>query len=117
DMVALPVTPPLRMAVVGSPGYFERHTPPRVPAELAAHQCILFRFTTSGRLVPWEFLRDGQEYSVEVGGRLILNDGAMAQAAALRGLGLAQLFENNVADDIAAGRLVRVLEPHYVSFP
>jgi DNA-binding transcriptional LysR family regulator len=117
DMVALPVTPPLRMAVVGSPGYFERHPPPRVPADLAAHQCIHFRFTSSGRLVPWEFLRDGQEYSVEVGGRLILNDGAMAREAALRGLGLAQLFESNVADDIAAGRLLRVLEPHYVSFP
>ena len=117
DMVALPVTPTLRMAVVGSPEYFGRHPPPRVPADLATHQCIHFRFSTSGRLVPWEFLRDGHEYSVEVSGRLILNDGAMARDAALRGLGLAQLFENNVADDVAAGRLVRVLEPHYVSFP
>lgn len=118
DMVALPVTPPLRMAVVGAPGYFRAHPPPQVPADLAAHQCVHFRFTSSGRLVPWEFLReDGSEYSVEVGGRLILNDGAMAREAALRGLGLAQVFENNVADDIAAGRLLRVLEPHYVSFP
>lgn len=117
DMVALPVTPPLRMAVVGAPEYFRRRPPPRRPEELAAHECIMFRFSSSGRLVPWEFVRDGHEYTVEVSGRLILNDGAMAREAALCGLGLAQLFENNVTDDIAAGRLRRVLEPHYVSFP
>lgn len=117
DMVALPITPPLKMAVLGSPGYFLRHPPPQTPEDLAQHVCVHFRYSGSGKLVEWEFVRDGRVFEVEVGSRLIVNDGTTALDAALRGMGLAQLFEFASKEHEAAGRLVRVLEPFYLPFP
>ena len=117
DMVALPLTPPLKMAVLGSPDYFRRHPPPQTPEDLARHVCVHFRYSGSGKLVEWEFVRDGRVFEVEVGSRLIVNDGGTALDAALRGMGLAQLFEFATKEYEAAGRLVRVLEPFYLPFP
>lgn len=117
DMVALPITPPLRMVVVGSPDYFRRHPIPQTPEDLAQHTCVHFRYSGSGKLVEWEFRREGHVFEVAVGSRLIINDGATARDAALRGMGLVQLFEFATGEDEAAGRLVRVLEPYYQPFP
>lgn len=55
DMIAVPIGPPLQMAVVGSPEYFQRHPIPRVPGDLTAHQCINQRMPTSGGLYVWDF--------------------------------------------------------------
>lgn len=117
DMIALPITPPLKMAVVGSPDYFRHHPMPQAPEDLARHTCVHFRYASSGKLVEWEFQRAGHVFQVEVASRLIVNDGATARDAALRGLGLAQLFEFGFANDEAEGRLVRVLEAYYQPFP
>ena len=117
DMVALPITPPLKMMVVCSPDYFRRHPPPQAPEDLVHHVCVQFRYSGSGRRVEWDVVRDGRVFEVQVGSRLIVIDGATARDAAVRGMGLAQLFEFGAMEDEAAGRLLRVLEPFYLPFP
>ncbi|WZB75319.1 LysR family transcriptional regulator [Achromobacter insuavis] len=54
-MVAVPITPPLEMAIVGSPKYFERHGTPSTPADLMKHNCLAYRFTSSGTIDRWSF--------------------------------------------------------------
>jgi DNA-binding transcriptional LysR family regulator len=110
DMIAVRVGPELRMALVASPAYFREHAPPRTPADLARHRCINLRFRSDGGLYAWEFERDGRALNVRVEGQVIVNDSALARQAALDGLGLAFLIDESVVADVAAGRLVRVLE-------
>ncbi len=109
DMIAVRASGPWRSLIVGAPAYFERHPKPAHPRALTGHDCIRRRFT-SGRLYRWELEKDGRALSVDVTGRLILADQGLMHRAALDGVGLAFLFEHRVADDIAAGRLVPVLE-------
>ena len=110
DMVAVRVSPDLRTAVVGSPDYLAARPPPRTPHELADHACINYRFAASGALYRWPFARAGEVIDVAVEGALTLNDTNLIHAAALDGAGLACTLEASVADDLAAGRLLRVLE-------
>jgi DNA-binding transcriptional LysR family regulator len=117
DMIAVPIGPPLRMAVVGSSGYFDRHGTPRTPQDLARHECINLRLPTLGGLYAWEFERDGREQKVRVDGRLVFNHPPLIVAAALDGLGLACLPEDRVLDHVRKGRLIRVLEDWCPPFP
>lgn len=109
DMVALPVGPPQRQVIVAAPAYLARHGRPRAPEDLIGHACIRYR-RSNGRLMPFEFGRDGRDFEVQVDGALIANDSELSRRMALEGLGLAQLFESQAADDVAAGRLERVLD-------
>lgn len=110
DMVAVPIGPDLRMAVVGAPAYFVGRSKPKTPHELTRHLCINLRLPTLGGLYAWEFEKDGRELRVRVDGQLVFNDPAMVLEAARDGFGLACVLEDYVAADVAAGRLVRVLE-------
>ncbi|MFT4249224.1 MAG: LysR family transcriptional regulator [Pseudomonas sp.] len=116
DMVAVPVGPPQRQAIVATPDYFARHGVPDSPAALVGHDCIRWR-RSDGRIQPWEFTRDGRDFEVEVQGRLLVNDSAVGLAALRRGVGLGQVFAWQVADDVAAGRLRRVLDDWQAPFP
>lgn len=117
DMIAVRISPEVRIAVVGSPSYFERHPPPATPQELTAHNCINMRFPTHGNLFAWEFEKDGREIRVRVEGQLVFNNIALRLEAALNGLGLAYLPEDQVRAHLAGGRLVRVLEDWCQPFP
>jgi DNA-binding transcriptional LysR family regulator len=110
DMVAVPIGPTLRMAVVASRRYFARHPPPKVPQDLTAHLCINQRMLTSGGLYVWDFERRGRKVNVRVDGPLIFNTSPPQVDAALADLGVALLPEDEVMAQIEAGRLVRVLE-------
>lgn len=110
DMIAVPISPKLRMAAFAAPGYLERHGTPGTPYDLAAHSCISRRMTTSGGLYAWEFERDGKELKVRTGGQLVFNDADMIVASALAGRGIAFTMEGHVARHFASGALVRVLE-------
>lgn len=110
DMIAVPIGPVLRMAVVGSPDYFSRHPIPLTPDDLTAHQCINQRMPTSGGLYVWDFERRGRQVNVRVDGQLIFNTAPPQVDAALAGLGLALLPEDELMPHIEAGALVRVLE-------
>src|SRR6267154_4101162 len=109
DMIAVRIGPDLRMAVVGSPAYFARRKRPQTPRDLPAHDCINLRLPTYGGLYAWEFEKAGREVKVHVEGQLVFNNIALRLNAALAGLGLAYLPEDQVQADIAAGRRVRGL--------
>lgn len=116
DMIALRATREQRIAVVGSPEYFERYPRPRQPADLHQHRCLRFRFS-SGVIYRWEFGQAGQEFEIDVDGPLICNDNALMQAAAKQGVGLAHLMEDLVREDLASGALIRVLDDWCPPFP
>ena len=109
DMIAVRIGPGMRMAVVGSRSYFSRRKRPQTPRDLTAHDCINLRLPTYGGLYAWEFEKNGRELKVHVEGQLVFNNIALRLNAALSGLGLAYLPEDQVLADISAGRLVRVL--------
>lgn len=117
DMVAVRLEPDLRALVVGTPGYFERHGRPDTPRDLEGHICINYRLVGGGGLLPWEFERDGREVNIRAKGQLIVNDGVLAAAAVRAGAGLGILMEHEVAEEIADGRLVQVLDEWCPSFP
>ena len=73
------------------------------------HNCINLRLPTYGGLYAWEFEKGGRELHVRVEGQLVFNTMALRLEAALAGLGLAYMPEDQAATAIAAGRLVRVL--------
>ena len=110
DMIAVPIGPPLRLAVVASPEYFAGRPVPRVPRDLMAHRCINQRMPTSGGLYVWNFERRGRQVNVRVDGPLIFNTSQPQVDAALAGLGIALLPEDELMPQIEAGRLIRVLE-------
>jgi DNA-binding transcriptional LysR family regulator len=109
DMVAVRIGPDMRMAAVAAPSYFAKRRPPRVPQDLADHQCINLRLPTSGGLYAWEFEKAGREVKVRVDGQLAFNELPMSLRAARVGLGIAFVPEDVVRADIEAGRLVRAL--------
>lgn len=110
DMIAVAIGPSLRLAVVASPGYFAAHPAPKVPRDLTEHRCINQRMLTSGGLYVWDFERRGRKVNVRVDGPLIFNTSPPQVDAALAGLGVALLPEDEVMSHVSAGRLVRVLE-------
>lgn len=117
DMIAVRIGPDMRMAAAGSPAYFARHPPPVVPHDLSRHNCINLRFPTYGGLYAWEFEKDGRALNVRVDGQMIVNDTTLALQAAVDGLGIAYVTDDQVLPLITAGRLVRVLEDWCPPFP
>jgi DNA-binding transcriptional LysR family regulator len=117
DMIAMPIGPKLRMAAVASPKYFAANPPPKTPQDLTTHRCINMRFPTKGGLYAWEFERRGRELNVRVDGQLTFNTSPPMVAAALDGLGIAFLPEEEFAPHLEKGRLVRVLEDWCPPFP
>ena len=109
DMVAVPVGPSLRRAIVGSPAYFDGRRRPAVPQDLREHVCIRRRFADGG-LYRWKLENGAEAVEVEIDGGLVLNDDGLIVDAARAGAGIAYVFEPLVTADCAGGRLVRVLE-------
>jgi DNA-binding transcriptional LysR family regulator len=107
DMVAVRVTAPMKVAVVGAPGYFARRPPPRTPDDLERHDCIQFRRGSDGSVFDWEF---GRSRRVSVAGRLMVSDPQICVRAAIDGLGIAYTIEALAEPFLRSGQLVRVLE-------
>ena len=108
----------MRMAVVGSPSYFERYGGvPVSPQDLTVHNCIVTRLPTYGGLFPWGLEKDGRQLKVRGEGQLVFNTLAMRLQSALDALGLAYLPEDQVLPHVREGRLVRVLEDWCPPFP
>lgn len=117
DMIAIPLTPPLKSIIVASPSYLERRPAPATIEDLAEHDCIAFRFGRSGGIYNWEFDRDGQSVEVPVDGALIINDTMLNLELAVSGNGIAYLFEKLAEPYLADGRLVRLLPQHSMEEP
>jgi DNA-binding transcriptional LysR family regulator len=110
DMIAVPIGPPLRMAAVAAPAYFASRTIPRNPRDLMDHNCINQRMQTSGGLYVWDFERRGKQLNVRVTGQLTFNTSVHIVDAALSGLGIAYLPEEEFEPHLQEGKLMRVLE-------
>lgn len=108
DMIAVPLTPPLRWIAVGAPAYFERRGRPGHPLDLAAHSCIRLR-TGRGQLYHWEFERGDEAHEIDVPGSLISGATDLAVGAALGGIGIAYCLEEIVRPHLASGRLEHAL--------
>ncbi|WP_319181286.1 LysR family transcriptional regulator [Pseudomonas aeruginosa] len=117
DMIAVPIGPPVRMAVVAAPAYFAAHPKPRSPRDLVDHNCINMRMQSGGGLYAWDFQRKDRHVNVRVDGQLIFNTSPNIVDAALAGLGIAWLPEEEFAPHIEEGRLLRVLENWCPLFP
>lgn len=117
DMIAVEVFGPERLAVVGSPAYFARHRKPRHPRDLHAHDCIGYRYVSSGACYRWEFDEDGKEFEIAIEGRVTSNDVDVLVRLALDGVGLAMVSEGYVRPLLKDGQLVRVLDAFCSPFP
>jgi DNA-binding transcriptional LysR family regulator len=117
DMIAVRIGPDMRMAAAASPAYLAEHPAPLTPHDLGRHNCINLRFPTYGGLYAWEFEKDGRALNVRVDGQMIVNDTTVALQAAMDGLGIAYITDDQVLPLIAQGRLVRVLADWCPPFP
>lgn len=117
DMIAVRIGPDMRMAVVGSPSYFERYSAPETPQQLTQHTCIALRLPTHDNLYDWEFEKDGHAVNVRVEGRAVFNTLTLRLDAALDGTGLAYMPEEFVTSQLKSGRLKRVLEDWCAPYP
>jgi DNA-binding transcriptional LysR family regulator len=116
DMIVVPISRFVRPAIVGSPAYFDIHGRPGVPIDLQRHRCIRARMA-GGSIYRWEFERRGEAFTMDVPGSLTLDESDLMLRAAKEGAGLAYLNEWQVADDVAAGRLVQVLADWTPPYP
>jgi DNA-binding transcriptional LysR family regulator len=117
DMIAVPIGPAMRTAIVGASSYFAKRPKPRTPHDLTAHSCINLRLPTLGGLYAWEFEKDGRELRVRVEGQLVFNGTGPMLDAALAGFGLACLPEDLAQPHLTDGRLVRVLADWCPPYP
>jgi len=106
-MIAVPISPDIRMFVVGAAEYFSIHSRPRKPQDLTSHNCINLRLP--GGIFPWRFAKGGRETSVRVEGQVVFSSILLILDAVLAGCGLASLPESLVQPFLDEGRLQVVL--------
>lgn len=109
DMVSVKVSASEPVAIVGSPDYLKRRGVPRKLADVAWHDCILFRLPSTGTVYRWELVDDGKAVEMEVAGPVIVNDTAAMLDCARAGLGLAYVLEGTATEPLRSGALVKVL--------
>ena len=117
DMIAIRIGPPLRTLVVATPDYWDRHGRPAHPRDLQRHRCTGYRLPSSGRLMPWEFEKGGEALEVTISGPLVSNAWDLALETTRAGLAVGWHMEEDVVQDIAAGRLETVLEDWCQPYP
>lgn len=108
DMIALPLGPALRYAIVASPDYIARSGQPQTPHELIDHECVRRRFP-GGTLVTWRFKERGEDIEVTPTGRLTVSSAHNELQAALAGKGIAHVFDDYAKPYVQSGRLVELL--------
>jgi len=113
-MVAVRVTAPMKVVVVGAPSYFARRPPPRTPDDLARHSCVEYR--RGPDVFTWPFERNRKTRRIAVAGRVMVNTPDLAVRAAVDGLGIAYTIEARVEPFLRSGQLVPVLEDWSQSF-
>ncbi|TMG90200.1 MAG: LysR family transcriptional regulator [Betaproteobacteria bacterium] len=110
DMIAVRLTPDVKMLALASPDYLSRRGEPKTPADLHRHACINWRFPGSGRIYRWGFEKKGKKFEMAVEGPLISNHQDVVIEGALQGLGILYAYDNDrVEEAIARGQLRRIL--------
>jgi len=109
DAIAIPLGQIRRMAVAASPAFLEARVIPQIPQDLLSYPCLRIRLP-NGALFRWRFEKDGEELQLDVDGPITLDEASLAKIAVTNGAGIGYFMEADVREDIAAGRLVRILE-------
>src|SRR5712672_1949381 len=118
DMIAVRLTPDVKMLALASPYYLSRCGEPRTPADLHRHACINWRFPGSGRIYRWQFEKRGQRLEMAVEGPLISNHQDVVIEGALQGLGILYAYDDDRVDEaLARGRLKRILTDWSLTSP
>ena len=118
DMIAVRLTPDVRLLAVASPEYLARSGEPKTPADLHRHACLNWRFPGSGRIARWEFLKKGKKIETTVEGPLISNHQDIVVPAALQGLGILYAYnDDGIAEALERGRLKRILVDWSLTMP
>jgi DNA-binding transcriptional LysR family regulator len=116
DMIAVRVSRDHRPAIVASPGYLQSHPAPESPQDLLHHRCINFRHGSAG-VYRWEFDKGDRSLAVAVHGPLTVDDEELLLRAALDGVGVAFMSDEQALPSLQRGTLVRVLEDWCPPFP
>ncbi len=99
-----------RRVIVAAPAYLERHGTPRMPEDLHAHNCLNFNFRRAEPV--WPF-RDGtRNYALAVRGNIEANNGETLGQLAAMGVGIARVGTFSIAEEMARGALVPILEDY-----
>jgi LysR family transcriptional regulator for bpeEF and oprC len=98
-----------QLVLVGSPAYLAQRGRPASIEQLSGHAAVVFRMPSSGRERPWQFRRHGSPMSMQPPSRVLVNDGEGIVTAVVLGLGLGQVPDYMVSDELADGRLIEVL--------
>jgi DNA-binding transcriptional LysR family regulator len=112
SMIAVPISPPMRLVVVGAPAYLAAHPAPETPRDLALHEGVAFRPGVQGPIMKWEFTdpATGRDFTMEPPPAFVTNADETMLSAGLQGLGLIQHMDCAVREHIATGALVQVLD-------
>jgi DNA-binding transcriptional LysR family regulator len=116
DMIAVRMSPPFPMIVVGSPSYFAHRKSPKTPEDLRGHACLRMR-RSNGAVALWSLKQGNRAVEIAVAGPFIANDFPTILGAALEGIGLAQVPKPVAASALLAGKLVEVLAPFAATAP
>jgi DNA-binding transcriptional LysR family regulator len=95
-----------RVLTVASPAYLKRHGRPKVPQDLAGHECLQYINPQDGRVFDWEFHRGKKKLVVATRGRLTLTDGDSLVRACVAGAGIAQMLALGFESLLTGGALV-----------
>lgn len=118
DMIAVRLTPDVKMVAAASPAYIARHGKPKTPADLHKHECVNWRLRMDGHVHRWDFEKKGKLVEVAVEGPVITNASEVGVAAAVNGLGICYAFDRERIDEhLARGELVEVLGDWAVTRP
>ena len=110
DMIAVRLTPDVRMRIVGAPAYFAHRPLPASLADLMKHNCINLRLASSGGIYAWELRHAGRDIEARVRGQAVFSTAGHILNGALDGAGLGFLPEEMVGEHVKAGRLLSVME-------
>lgn len=108
DMIALPLGPPLRYAIVAAPSYLRKRGRPSTPSDLVGHDCIRRRYP-GGAVATWAFAKNEESVEIVPEGRLTLSSAHQELQAALAGQGIAHVLDDYARAAIADGTLVELL--------
>ena len=92
-----------------SPEYLREHGVPRTPEDLSAHRCVNFMSNRTGRVLDWEFVRDGRKAQLTLDGVLAVNDHDAYVVAAVMSLGIVKVAHYVARPYLESGHLTQVL--------
>ena len=99
----------MRFICCASPEYLRDHGAPRRPEDLSAHRCVSLMSNRTGRVLDWEFLRDGERVQFTLDGVLAANDHEATAAAAVASIGIVRIVEYVALPYLESGQLTEVL--------